>query len=52
MSLKIKAGILVTNNFDNQIKNRQKKLYIYPIFKEVVWINTEYNDTHTDQIIW
>ena len=39
MSLKIKAGILVTNNLNDRMKKKQKIIDI--IFKEVVLINNE-----------
>ena len=38
MSLKIKAGILVTNNLNDQMKDKPK---IYLMFREVVSINNE-----------
>ena len=39
MSLKKKAGILVTNNLNDRMKKKQKIIYL--IFKEVVKINNE-----------
>ena len=39
MSLWIKAGIMVTNNLNNQMQNKQKIINL--VFIRIVWINIE-----------